>query len=41
MAKLHRYMSSEKPPQTYILHAVLIGVVLIVAMVAFLMKAWG
>jgi len=41
LAKLRRHMSSEKPPQTYIIHAALIGVVLVVAMVLFLWKAWG
>jgi hypothetical protein len=34
-------MSSEKPPQTYILHAAVIGIVLVVALVLFLRKAWG
>lgn len=40
-------MSDEKhddhpaPPQTYILHAVGIALVLVVAMVVFLFKSWG
>ncbi len=36
-------MSSEhpKPPQTYVLHATGIALLLIVAMVIFLVKAWG
>jgi hypothetical protein len=32
---------SEKAPQTYVLHTVAIGVVLIVAMVLFLKHSWG
>lgn len=32
---------SGKPPQTYILHAVGIALVIIVAMVLFLRQAWG
>jgi hypothetical protein len=32
---------SDKPPQTYILHTVVIGVVLVIAMVLFLRHAWG
>jgi hypothetical protein len=32
---------SDKPPQTYILHTVVLFVVLIAAMVAFLVHQWG
>lgn len=32
---------SDKPPQTYILHTFIIGVVLATAMVLFLMHQWG
>jgi hypothetical protein len=32
---------SEKAPQTYVLHTVVIGVVLIVAMLLWLRHAWG
>jgi hypothetical protein len=32
---------SEKAPQTYVLHTVVIGVVLVVAMVLYLRHAWG
>jgi hypothetical protein len=34
-------VSSGKPPQTYILHAVGIAIVLAVALVLFLRHAWG
>jgi len=32
---------SGAPQQTYILHTVVIAVVIIIAMVAFLIRAWG
>ena len=32
---------SDKPPQTYILHTVVLFVVLVAAMVAFLRYKWG
>lgn len=34
-------MSSEKPPQTYILHAVAIAIVLSIILVIFLRHQWG
>ncbi len=32
---------SDKPPQTYILHTVVLFVVIVAAMVTFLMHQWG
>jgi hypothetical protein len=32
---------SAKPPQTYILHAVGIAIVLVICMVLFLRHSWG
>jgi hypothetical protein len=32
---------SDKAPQTYVLHTVVIGIVLVVAMVVYLRHAWG
>jgi hypothetical protein len=32
---------SEKAPQTYVLHTVVIGIVLVTAMLLFLRHAWG
>lgn len=32
---------SEKAPQTYVLHTVVIGVVLVVATLLWLFHAWG
>jgi len=34
-------MSDHGPPQTYILHAIGIAILLSIAMVLALMKAWG
>ena len=32
---------SDKPPQTYILHTVVLFIVLVIAMVVFLKHQWG
>jgi len=32
---------SDKPPQTYILHTVVLFIVLVIAMVVFLRYQWG
>ena len=32
---------SEQKQQTYVLHAVVIGIVMVIAMVVFLKHAWG
>lgn len=38
---MYAVVVSDKPPQTYILHTVVLFLVLVTAMVLFLRNAWG
>ena len=40
-AAVYASVVSEKPPQTYILHTVVLFLVLVTAMVLFLKHQWG